>query len=219
MAESDFHAIRRPPAVILAGGRSARMGRPKAAISLGGRTMLTHVVDRLRPQVAGIAINLNEDPGIVMPGDAIVLADTIPGFVGPLAGVLAAMRHAAEVASDASHVLTVPIDTPFFPGALADRLQGALARADQIAVAWSAGEMHPLFALWPVALADELDNWIRTDAKRRVRAFIERHPSVAVEFPPIATKAGPLDPFFNVNTPQQLEEAEEWLQRLEDSAS
>lgn len=218
MPEAAPDAIRRPPAVILAGGRSTRMGRAKAAISLGGRTMLTHVVERLRPQVAGIAINLNADPGVVPPGDAIVLADTIPGFVGPLAGVLAAMRHAAEVAPEASHVLTVPIDTPFFPETLVDRLQSALTLGDQIALAWSAGEMHPLFALWPVALADELDKWIRMDAKRRVRAFIARHPTVAVDFPPIATKAGPLDPFFNVNTPQQLEEAEEWLKRLEDAA-
>ncbi|MBP2238442.1 molybdopterin-guanine dinucleotide biosynthesis protein A [Sinorhizobium kostiense] len=219
MPEAAPDAIRRPPAVILAGGRSTRMGRPKAAISLGGRPMLTHVVERLRPKVAGIAINLNADPGITIPGDAIVLADTIPGFVGPLAGVLAAMRHATQVAPEANHVLTVPIDTPFFPETLTDRLQGALTLADQIAVAWSAGEMHPLFALWPVALADDLDTWIRTDAKRRVRAFIERHPSVAVDFPPIATKAGSLDPFFNINTPQQLEEAEEWLKRIEDAAS
>jgi molybdenum cofactor guanylyltransferase len=214
MVEGASHAIRRPPAVILAGGRSSRMGRPKATITLGGRTMLTRVIERLRPQVASIAVNLNTDPGIALPSDPAVIADTIPGFVGPLAGVLVAMRHTAQVAPEASHVLSAPIDTPFFPSTLAARLQHALASGDEIAVAWSGGEMHPLFALWPIALADDLDAWIRTDTKRRVRAFIARHPSVAVDFPPIATKAGPLDPFFNINTPQQLEEAEEWLKRL-----
>ncbi|OAP42655.1 molybdenum cofactor guanylyltransferase [Sinorhizobium glycinis] len=216
MAGNAADANRRPPAVILAGGRSSRMGRPKAAVVLGGQTMLARVVDRLSPQAASIAVNLNADPGIALPSDHPVIADTIPGLPGPLAGVLAALHHASKTAPSASHVLTVPIDAPFFPAALAARLQGALLAGDEIAVAWSVGEMHPLFALWPVAIADDLEAWIRMDEKRRVRAFIARHPSVAVDFPITATKAGPLDPFFNVNTPQQLEEAEEWLNRLED---
>lgn len=219
MVEGVPRATRRPPAVILAGGRSSRMGSPKAAITLGGRTMLVRVIERLRPQVGSIALNLNASPGIALPNDPVVIADTIPGLIGPLAGVLAAMRHAAKVAREAKHVLTVPIDTPFFPDALAARLQDSLASDDEIAVAWSGGEMHPLFALWPVALADDLDAWIRTDEKRRVRAFIARHPSVAVDFPPIATTAGSLDPFFNINTPQQLQEAEQWLKHLEDPAA
>lgn len=211
-------SIARPPAVILAGGRSTRMGTPKATVSLGGRSMLAHVIDRLRPQVASIAVNVNAGPDIVLPSDTAVIADTIPGFAGPLAGVLAAMRRVAKAAPDASHVLTVPIDTPFFPGTLAARLEDAVRSAGEIAVAWSLGEMHPLFALWPVGLADDLDAWIRTDEKRRVRAFIARHPSVAVDFAPIATTAGPLDPFFNINTPQQLEEAEAWLAHIKDPA-
>lgn len=218
MAEDASRAVRRPPAVILAGGRSSRMGSPKAAIALGGRTMLAHVIERLRPQATIVAVNLNAGPGISPPNNLPVIADAVPGFVGPLAGVLTAMRHTAEAAPEASHVLTVPVDTPFFPPTLAARLQDTLTFAGEIAVAWSGGEMHPLFALWPIAIADDLDAWVRTDPKRRVRAFIARHPSVAVDFPPITTKAGPLDPFFNVNTPQQLEEAEEWLKKLEDSA-
>ncbi|MCA1371234.1 molybdenum cofactor guanylyltransferase MobA [Bradyrhizobium sp. BRP14] len=215
MAESDFHAIRRPPAVILAGGRSSRMGSPKAGLVLAGKPMLTRIVERLRAQVSDLAINLN-DPSIATPADLTVVPDTIPGFIGPLAGVLVAMRHAAKISPAASHVLTAPIDTPFFPTTLASSLEGALTSKNEIAVAWSGGEMHPLFALWPIAIADDLDAWIRTDSKRRVRAFIARHPSVAVEFPSIPTKAGPLDPFFNINTPQQLQQAEAWLQCLED---
>ncbi|WOS61183.1 molybdenum cofactor guanylyltransferase MobA [Sinorhizobium fredii] len=217
MVDNAADSDRRPPAVVLAGGRSSRMGSPKAAVMLGGQTMLARVVARLSPQAASIAVNLNIDPGIALPSGAPVIADTIPGLPGPLAGVLAALRHARKVAPEASHVVTVPIDAPFFPTTLAARLQGALIVGDEIAVAWSLGEMHPLFALWPLSIADDLDSWIRTDEKRRVRAFIARHSSVAVDFPIVATKAGPLDPFFNVNTPQQLEEAEEWLNRLEDS--
>jgi molybdopterin-guanine dinucleotide biosynthesis protein A len=194
------------------------MGRPKAAVVLGGQTMLARVVERLSPQAASIAVNLNSDPGIALPSGHPVIADTMSGLPGPLAGVLAALQHARKVAPEASHVLTVPIDTPFFPVTLTARLQGALIVGDEIAVAWSLGEMHPLFALWPLSIADDLDVWIRTDEKRRVRAFIARHPSVAVDFPTVTTKAGLLDPFLNINTPQQLEQAEEWLNRLEDSA-
>ncbi|AFL52683.1 molybdopterin-guanine dinucleotide biosynthesis protein A [Sinorhizobium fredii] len=218
MAEHAADSNLLPPAVILAGGRSSRMGRPKAAVVLGGQTMLARVVERLSPQAASIAVNLNSDPGIALPSGHPVIADTMSGLPGPLAGVLAALQHARKVAPEASHVLTVPIDTPFFPVTLTARLQGALIVGDEIAVAWSLGEMHPLFALWPLSIADDLDVWIRTDEKRRVRAFIARHPSVAVDFPTVTTKAGLLDPFLNINTPQQLEQAEEWLNRLEDSA-
>ncbi|QFI66589.1 molybdenum cofactor guanylyltransferase MobA [Sinorhizobium alkalisoli] len=218
MTEGASTAAGRPAAVILAGGRSTRMGTPKASASLGGRSLLAHVTARLRPQVASIAVNLNAEPGIALPSDTTMIADTIPGFAGPLAGVLAAMRHVAKASPDASHVLTVPIDTPFFPATLAARLRNALTSAGEIAVAWSLGAMHPLFALWPIGLADDLDAWIRIDEKRRVRAFIARHPSVAVDFAPIATTAGPLDPFFNINTPQQLQEAEAWLAHIKDPA-
>ncbi|ASQ03856.1 molybdenum cofactor guanylyltransferase MobA [Sinorhizobium meliloti WSM1022] len=205
-----------PPAVILAGGLSSRMGRPKAGLVLGGRSMLTRVIERLRPQVAGIAINLNADPDPASAFGLEVVPDTIPGFVGPLAGILAAMRHTVRKSPGASHVLTVPVDTPLFPKSLAARLKTAITSGGEIAVAFSAGEMHPLFALWPVALADDLEAWIHADEKRRVRAFIARHESAAVEFPLIPTAAGPLDPFFNINTPEELRQAEAWLPYLED---
>ncbi|WEX75991.1 molybdenum cofactor guanylyltransferase MobA [Sinorhizobium numidicum] len=206
----------RPPAVILAGGRSSRMGSPKAGLLLRGRTMLDRIIERLEPQVESIALNLNADPGVALPPNLVVVADTMPGFFGPLAGILTAMRHAGRTAPAASHVLTVPTDTPFFPDNVASRLVDAVTSGEEIAVAWSDGKMHPLFALWPVALADDLEAWIRTDEKLRVRAFIARHRSTAVDFPLSATKAGPLDPFFNINTPEQLRQAEEWLKRLED---
>jgi molybdopterin-guanine dinucleotide biosynthesis protein A len=194
------------------------MGRPKAETVLGGRSMLARVIERLQPQVAGVAINLNADPALASAADLEILPDTVPGFVGPLAGVLAAMRHAARRSPEASHVLTVPVDTPFFPVDLAERLKSAVASGGEIAVAFSSGEMHPLFALWPVALADDLEAWIQTDEKRRVRAFIARHGSTAVEFPFTPTRAGPLDPFFNINTPEELQQAEGWLQHIEDPA-
>ncbi|KSV66495.1 molybdenum cofactor guanylyltransferase MobA [Ensifer sp. ENS10] len=218
MPDTSRRLISEPlPAVILAGGLSRRMGSPKPDLHLGGRTMLSHIIERLRPQVTSIAVNLNAEPADAVDGNTPVIADTVPGFLGPLAGVLTAMRHVAGATPEASHVLVVPTDTPFFPDDLVARLIAALTQRQQIAVAASVGQMHPLFALWPVALADELETWLTSDPKRRVRAFIERHASVTVDFPVTMTPKGAFDPFFNVNTPADLTEAKEWLSFFEDS--
>jgi molybdopterin-guanine dinucleotide biosynthesis protein A len=206
----------RPPAVILAGGRSSRMGSDKAAVMLGGRPLLSRIIDRLAPQAAGVCVNSNIIARLDFAPGVAVFADTVPGHAGPMAGVLAAMRHTAECFPAASHVVTVPTDTPFVPRDLVDRLQVAITEPAQIAVAYSAGIMHPVFALWPLSLADELEHWLLTDEKRRVRSFIESHGMAAVDFPVIDTAAGSIDPFFNINTPADLETAERWLPLIED---
>lgn len=192
------------------------MGSDKAAVMLGGRPLLSHIIERLSPQAVGISINSNTATGLDFASGIGVFADTVPGYVGPMAGVLSAMRHTARQFPAASHVATVPTDTPFFPHDLIVRLQGAITLPTQIAVAWSAGAMHPVFALWPVDLAGELEHWLLTDDKRRVRSFIESHVMVSVDFPLIETAAGPIDPFFNINTPADLERAERWLPLIED---
>ncbi|OCP18879.1 MULTISPECIES: molybdenum cofactor guanylyltransferase MobA [unclassified Ensifer] len=199
------------PAVVLAGGLSRRMGRPKSDLLLDGKTMLWRIVERLQPQVASVAINLNGAGERAAIEGHPVICDTVPGFLGPLAGVLTAMRHAAAATPTATHVLVVPTDTPFFPHDLAQRLTDAMTGREQIAVASSDGALHPLFALWSVGLADDLEHWLTTDPKRRVRTFIERHPSVTVDFPMTTTTSGLFDPFFNINTPDDLLRAEEWL--------
>ncbi|MGF6175567.1 molybdenum cofactor guanylyltransferase MobA [Ensifer sp. 4252] len=207
------------PAVILAGGLSRRMGQPKSGLSLGGKTMLSRIVGRLQPQVASVTINLNGAAEQIAIDGHPVIADTVPGFLGPLAGVLTAMRHAVATTPAASHVLIVPTDTPFFPHDLTQRLADAMTGHEQIAVASCDGALHPLFALWPVALADDLEHWITTDPKRRVRAFIERHPNVTVDFPMTTTTSGVFDPFFNINTPDDLLQAEKWLRILGENAA
>ncbi|MGF6255546.1 molybdenum cofactor guanylyltransferase MobA [Ensifer sp. LBL] len=204
------------PAVVLAGGLSRRMGRPKFGLPLGGQTMLSRIIARLRPQVTSVAVNLNADPAGAIDESVLVIADTVPGFLGPLAGVLTAMRHVAATNPAASHVVVVPTDTPFFPDDLVTRMVAALTEQQQIAVAASDRQMHPLFGLWPVALADELEAFLTSDPKRRVRAFIESHPSVTVDFSLVATTKGAFDPFFNVNTPEDLIDAEQWLRFFED---
>jgi molybdenum cofactor guanylyltransferase len=191
--------------VVLAGGRSSRMGSDKAGVTLGGRSLLDHVLSRLSPQVTQIAINADAAEGYDLP----VIADRIPGKAGPMAGIHAAMVHGAGMR--ASHVVTVSVDCPFFPAELVSRLAGALDQPQQIAIAASEGHSHQVFGLWPTALADELEEWVKSDDKRRVRDFLLRHDVKEVPFPLHPTRASLLDPFFNINTPDDLMEAERWL--------
>jgi molybdenum cofactor guanylyltransferase len=200
------------PGVILAGGRSSRMGRNKALADLGGESLLSRIKARIAPQVAVLALNADLD--WPQPAGLRLIPDTIPDKAGPLAGVLAALRDTAANHPQATHVLTVPIDSPFFPMDLAVRLATSLEAAKQIAIASSAGRDHPVFGLWPVAISDDLESWILTDEKRRVREFLARHAVRRVDFGMIETALGPFDPFFNINRPEDLAEAEQWLKVL-----
>lgn len=199
----------RPPALILAGGLSRRMGRDKRQAELGNRPLLVHVLERLRPQVGSLAINAPQ-PLAIDPGLPLV-SDTLPDHPGPLAGVLAGLRHAAATRPDGSHLLTVPADTPFLPHDLVARLTKAADDPAAIVVAASQGRAHPVVALWPLSLADDLETWLGDPDNRRLQAFIERHPNRAVAFASMSTAIGDLDPFFNVNTPDDLASAERFL--------
>lgn len=194
--------------VILSGGRSSRMGGgDKSLMPLGGSTLLGRIVRRLQPQVQALAISANGDTGRFSAFGLPVLPDTVPGFAGPLAGVLAAMEWADESGYDV--LLSAAGDTPFFPHDLAERLASVMPRdADRVAVAVSGGRRHPIFALWPVRLKSALGAFLSDPANRRVSDFIDAHGAVELEFP--ATVVGDLtfDPFFNVNTPADFAEAE-----------
>ncbi|TCL75061.1 molybdenum cofactor guanylyltransferase MobA [Rhizobium sp. BK251] len=199
------------PGVILAGGRSRRMGSDKALVRLGGISLLDRAVARFAPQVSSLALNADEE----RPGhEALPLVpDEIPGKAGPLAGVLAAMRYAAG--GEASHVATVPIDSPFFPRDLISRLSNNMQASRSIIIATCQGREHPVFGLWSTALADDLATWLENGENRRVRDFLLRHDVREVSFPLIETRLGQLDPFFNVNNPQDLADAEKWLEVIE----
>jgi molybdopterin-guanine dinucleotide biosynthesis protein A len=184
------------PAVVLAGGQGRRLGGiDKALLPLAGRPLVGHVLDRLRPQAAPLAINANGDPVRFSAFGLPVLADEAPDFPGPLAGILAALRWASALG--AARVLTAPCDTPFLPRDLVARL--AAGDAATIACAASGGRTHPVVALWPVALRDELVGALRT-GMRKVEAWSSRHPRVLVAFPD--------DPFLNVNTADEAAAAE-----------
>jgi molybdopterin-guanine dinucleotide biosynthesis protein A len=187
---------------ILAGGLSRRMGgREKSLIAIAGRPLIAHVIERARPQVGSLVINANGDPGRFAAFGLPVIADTVPGFAGPLAGILALLRHAASGGHEM--VAPFPADTPF---PAADQVARLLAAAGGgLAIARSAGRLHPLASLIPTRLADDLENFIRDGGTLRVVDWIERHQPVIVEFAAPADATS--DPFFNVNTPADLKRA------------
>lgn len=190
---------------ILAGGLARRLGGGDKALQLvGGRTVLARLIERLSPQVARLILNANQDPARFAPFGLPVVPDGLPGHPGPLAGVLAALDWAAAHGAGAEWVVTVPGDCPFIPLDLAARLHAARAREGaQLAAAASGGRTHPVIGLWPVALQAELRHALVAEDTRKIDAFTGRYRHATVSWP-----AAPVDPFFNVNTPGDLAEAD-----------
>lgn len=199
--------MKAPFGVILAGGLATRMGGgDKGLLPLGGRCILDHVIDRLEPQVDRLALNANGDAARFARFGLPVLCDSVEGFAGPLAGVLAGLDWAAHEGAD--HVVTAAADTPFFPADLVPRLILAAETAGKpIALARTAEGRHPTFGLWPVALRDDLRAALE-GGLRKVVLWTDRHGTADCAFP----VAG-FDPFFNVNTPEDLARAEQLVGR------
>ncbi|WP_136622591.1 MULTISPECIES: molybdenum cofactor guanylyltransferase MobA [Mesorhizobium] len=201
--------------IILAGGQSRRMGGgDKCLLPLGGGCVLDQVVSRFGRQTAPLTLSANGDPARFSRFGLPVLADTVTGFAGPLAGILTGLEWA--VANTARKVIvTAAGDTPFLPPDLVERLAAATDQSpDSIAVACSAGKRHPTFALWPLACRDALRRFLVDEDNRRVSAFIDRHGFVEVEFPVPQSAGRPVDPFFNINEPDDLVRAERLLQSM-----
>jgi molybdopterin-guanine dinucleotide biosynthesis protein A len=200
------------PALILAGGKSSRMGQEKSLLWLGDNTILGHIVRRLTPQVSALYLNApHEYPGAT---ELHHLPDTLDGHLGPLAGILSGLKHIEKAHPLQTHLLTVPSDSPFLPTDLARKLMARM-KEGTIVVATSAGRDHPVFGLWPVALADDLQKWLQNPMNRRIHDFLRRHPYVAVDFPLLDTTHGPLDPFLNINTPDDFELAQAFAGELQ----
>jgi molybdopterin-guanine dinucleotide biosynthesis protein A len=195
----------RPMGVILAGGLASRMGGgDKGLLDINGRSLLARVIDRLSPQAGALALNANGDAARFQQFSLPVIADSIEGFVGPLAGVLAGLDWAA--AQGGSAIVTVAADTPFFPTNLVDQLQ-AVANAKGATIALAATPdperghaRHPTFGLWPVVLREDLRAALGAGL-RKVVQWSDKHGAAMAVFDE------PGDPFFNVNTPGDLERA------------
>lgn len=191
--------------IVLAGGLARRLGGGKAFRLLGGRPLLAYAIARARPQVAALALSANGDLAPFQQFGLPILTDSIPGFVGPLAGILAGMDWATDLGYET--VASIACDAPFFPSDLVARLAAARdAGGADIVCATSGGRKHPVFALWPVGLRDDLRRAMRQEGERKVAAWAARHHLVTVPFPD-----APFDPFFNINTPDDLACAETLL--------
>jgi len=190
--------------VLLAGGQSQRMGGgDKNLRLLGGKPMLAHVIERAKPQVDALVLNANGDPRRFASFGLPVIADSVAGFAGPLAGVLAGLDWAAKNLPEAELVASFATDAPFFPRDLVPRLAVALEEGGfDLACAQSNGQAHPVFGLWPLSLRDELRKAL-AGGLRKVDQWTARYKLVEVEF-----LAEPVDPFFNANRPEDLAEAE-----------
>ncbi len=190
--------------VILAGGLATRMGGgDKGLKTVGGRSILSRVIARIGPQVSRLTINANGDPARLAAFGLPVLADDIPDYAGPLAGVLAAMDFAE--ANGMARVLSVAADSPFLPVDLGRRLSAAMEASDaRVAVAHSGGWAQPTIALWDAALRHDLRRALAEEGLRKIDRFSARYPGASAEWP-----VQPYDPFFNANTPDDLALAEE----------
>lgn len=192
--------------VVLAGGLSRRMGGgDKGLRVLAGKPMLAHVIERLAPQVQGCVINANGDPTRLIPLGLPIVPDTFGDFAGPLAGVLAGMRWALSHVPEARSIVTVPSDSPLLPHDLVARLRaGQPPQRETIVLAQSSGRLHPVVALWPVSLADDLQAALEAGV-RKILAWTDRHGAAQVSFPPVRLAGVEFDSFFNANTPEEFE--------------
>ncbi|MEM9780198.1 MAG: molybdenum cofactor guanylyltransferase MobA [Pseudomonadota bacterium] len=189
----------KPLGVVLAGGLARRMGGgDKCLLPLGGGVLLDQVLTRLVPQTGPIALNANGDPSRFDRFDLPVIPDSIEGFAGPLAGVLAGLDWAH--AQGAAQIVTVAGDTPFFPSDLTARLTQAASPAGLALAATPDGHRHPTFGLWPTALRDDLRAAL-TAGTRKVVAWTDGHGCGTAQFDSEAA-------FFNVNTPEDLTTAQ-----------
>ncbi len=202
--------------IVLAGGRSTRMGGgDKGLLVLSGRPILTHVVSRLSPQVDALALNANGDASRFGGFGLPVVADSVGEFAGPLAGILAGLEWTAA-GTGLDRTASAAADTPFLPRDLVARLaEAAEGSAGKIAVACSDGRRHPVFALWPVSVRAALKDALMA-GERRVSSFLEAQGCINVEFQPERWGGYVVDPFFNINTPSDLAEAERLMEMQPD---
>ena len=196
--------------VLLAGGLSRRMGGGDKSLKvLAGETLLRRVIARAKPQVEMLVLNANGDPARFKDYGLPVVADSVPDFAGPLAGVLAGLDWAAKEVPGATHVASFATDAPFLPADLVARFAAAVKDGKHdLACAASGGRTHPVFGLWPIALRDDLRRALTDEGIHKVDRWTARFRLAVVEFP-----ATPTDPFFNANAPEDLKEAEKLATR------
>lgn len=196
----------RSAATLLAGGQARRMGGgDKNLMMLAGKPVLRHVLDRVDFADRPLMINANGDPARYAAFGLPVCADVIDGYAGPLAGILTGLEWVAANHSDCSHMVSVATDAPFLPVNLIAVLESAIGDGAEIAQAMSLHRRHPVFAIWPVAIAGALRDAVIDEGVRKIDDFTARYHCVTVEF------AGTPDPFMNLNRPDDFDLATQIL--------
>lgn len=192
--------------LVLAGGQARRMGGgDKASLKVGGKTIIERVLARLMPSCDPIILNANGDPARFSRYGLAVVADNVPDFAGPLAGILAGLDWAAKEAPKIEWLASVPGDCPFLPKDLVPRLHAArIAEKKPLACARSGEWRHPVAGLWQVALRDDLRHALTIEGLHKIETWTGRHGVALAAWPD-----QPFDPFFNVNTPEDLTKADE----------
>jgi molybdopterin-guanine dinucleotide biosynthesis protein A len=194
--------------IVLAGGRGERLGgRGKAHLEISNDiTLMQRVIGRLRPQCANLLVNVNEE--LPVSDGFPVVSDAVPQL-GPLGGILAGLEWTAQHAPETTLMASAPVDAPFLPRDLVERLHAAREQAGAtIACAASGGRQHGVYALWPVSLAADLRRALLQEDIRTVNRYLARHRLARHEWP-----TTPADPFFNVNTPDDLAQARDIASR------
>jgi molybdopterin-guanine dinucleotide biosynthesis protein A len=179
-------------------------GGDKALIAIGGVAILDRVLGLLRPACPEIVLNANGDPARFAGYGLPVIPDSVPDFAGPLAGILAGLDWAATKRPNIAWVVSVPGDCPFLPNDLVTRLHETRRQAGMpLACARSGDWRHPVVGLWPIALREDLRHALVAEGLRKIEVWTARHGVAIADW-----RAKPVDPFFNVNTPEDAAQAE-----------
>jgi molybdenum cofactor guanylyltransferase len=201
--------------VLLAGGRSSRMGGgDKCLLPLAGRPILAHVIERLKSQLSDLIVSANGDPARFASFRLPVVEDRLGDFAGPLAGIHAGLEWTRANRPRSRFVITAASDTPFLPADLVSRFRAAIGQSQpKLLVARSQAGLHPTFGLWPVSLADALADSLKTGA-RKVTDWVRQHQAEEVTFPEVEVGGRKIDPFFNINRQDDLMAAEAFLEAI-----
>ena len=200
----------RPVGVILAGGRSSRMGvGRKALLDLNGRSLLAHVVDHLKPQLDPLVLSCESDTRDFESFRLTVVPDLLPDHRGPLAGLCSALQYLVDAGYNDGLVLC-PCDAPFIPENLvATLLQESQCEEKPVVVISYQGVLQPTFSLWQNHHLSVIRDAVVNKGLGGLKQVLAYLPHTVVEW-----ELAEPSPFFNINTPADLETASQWLDRM-----
>jgi len=195
---------------ILAGGQSKRMGKDKLFLEFNNKKLIEHTIDKVKKYLKKVIIITNQDNEFFSKNNLITVKDCIEGQLGPLVGILTAMKWAKENLSKCSWIATFPCDTPFFPESIIESfIEESEKKESLILCASSHGRKHNIFGLWSLDLYDKLKDDLINKKVRKVQDWTEKNKIKNLEF-----KFKDYDPFFNINTEEDLEFAKKLSKKI-----